>query len=254
MLSLLNVYDVPLLPPANAFTTRYQTMSSIAEEMRRAALDKLKKIIDNNGLSDFKQRCIVRNGGIEEQILNVIEDNAIHLVIMGTKGTTAERGLFMGSITKGIAQHASCPVLAIPEKSNFGEISKIVYATDLQSDETSIVSYIIKLASLYDASLIVMHVDHDKSRREWSIGALKNIVDKSGYPKITYKEMVLNDVSKGINDFVLEQKASMLAMTTHTTSLFDKIFHDSLTQKLLLHTNIPLLAFNKKKYDTIFLG
>jgi len=242
------------MAPANAFTTREQTMSSIGEDVRSATRDKLKKIIDDNGLSEFQHRCFVREGSPEGQILDVIEDNMIHMAVMGTKGATAEKGLFMGSVTKGIIQNAPCPVLAIPEKASFGEISKIVYATDLQSDETSIIGFIIELAKLYDATLVILHVDHDSGNKEWSIEKLKNIVDKTNYSKIAYKEIVMTDISESINNYVKEQNANMLSMTTHTTSLFDKIFHHSLTNELLLHTHIPLLAFNRKKYDTIFLG
>ena len=81
---------------------------------------------------------------------------------MGTKGESADRGLFMGSITKAIIQHSPCPVLAIPEEASFRPVHKIVYATDLRQDETKVINYLVDFAKMYDATLVILHVDHEK--------------------------------------------------------------------------------------------
>lgn len=245
-LSLLNVYNIPLMVPANIFTSLDETMAYITKEIRGLALDKLKKIINDNNLSKIHHRCFVREGEVADKIIEITKKEAIDLIVMGTKGETAERDLFMGSITKAIIQHATCPVLAIPETATFNNISKIVYATDLQQDETNRISYLIEFAKIYDANLVILHIDHDEYVKEWSVDLLKDLITKTNYPKITYKEIILENVVEGINDYVEEYKPDVIAMATSITTLFDRIFHKSLTKKLLFHTAIPLLAFNKK--------
>ncbi len=253
-LSLLNVYDIPLMAPADAFGMSEDTMANVSQDMRATAQDKLKQIIEDNNLTDLRHRCFVREGVVEDEILQVIQKNDIHLVVMGTKGEASEQGLFMGSITKGVMQHAGCPVLAIPESAEYRQISTIVFATDLQHDESHMVNYMVGFARHYDAEIIVLHIDHDNNYKEWSIELLKNIIDKTDYPKITFKELVNKDTGEGINDYIAAQNPDLLSITTYTTTLFDKIFHKSLTKQMLLQSKIPLLIFNRKKYDTVFLG
>ena len=253
-LSLLHVFEVPFMAPSSAFTTREKTMKVVEEEMRKISQSKLESIIKNNNIDEVPKLTLLREGNVQEEILEVIKEGDIDLVIMGTKGETANRGLFMGSVAKEIVQHAPCPVLAIPDEASFDGINKIVYATDLQQDETNTINYMVEFAKLYDASLIILHVDHETEVKEWSIDLLMDMIEKTDYPKIAYKEMVLNDVAEGIDDYVEKNRPDILAMTTHTTTLYDKIFHKSITKQLLMHTHIPLLAFSDRKHDAVFFG
>lgn len=252
-LSLLHVYNIPLMAPTDIFTTSDNIMTySITEDVRKLSSDKLKKIINNNQLSGIKHRCFIREGDVQNKIIKIIKKEAIDVIVMGTKGESTKRDLFMGSITKAIIQHATCPILVIPEKATFNTISKIVYATDLQQDESNMINYLVEFAKMYNANLVILHIDHDENIKKWSIDLLKDIINKSNYPKIDYKEIVLNDVVEGINNYVAEFKPDILSMTTNITTLFDKIFHKSLTKELLLHTHIPLLTFNRKNTMLFF--
>lgn len=252
-LSLLHVYNIPLMAPTDIFTTSDNIMTySITEDVRKLSSDKLKKIINNNQLSRIKHRCFIREGDVQNKIIKIIKKEAIDLIVMGTKGESAKRDLFMGSITKAIIQHATCPILAIPEKATFNTISKIVYATDLQQDESNMINYLVKFAKMYNANLVILHIDHDENIKKWSIDLLKDIINKSNYPKIDYKEIILKDIVEGINNYVAEFKPDILSMTTNSTTLFDKIFHKSLIKELLLHTHIPLLTFNRKNTMLFF--
>jgi nucleotide-binding universal stress UspA family protein len=252
--SLLNVYGKPMLDRDAVLTTDIETESESIEDTRPKSLVKLKQIIADNDLSGYQHRCFLREGKVVKQILKIIKQNPIHLVVMGTNAAGEEKGLFTGSLAQDVLQHAYCPVLAVPKEASFGNISKIVYATDLLANESPIINYVIGFAELYDAMLILLHIDRDEDNKEWSMEALKNIVNKTKYSNIAYKEIVKTDVAEGINGYLEEQKVDVLAMTTRTTSFFNQIFHNSLTTQTLLSTHIPLLVFNRKKYDTVFLG
>jgi len=253
-LSLLHVFEVPFMAASSAFTTREKTMKVVEDEMRGISQSKLEDIIKENNVGVVPNLTLLRQGDTQIEILEVIKEGDIDLVVMGTQGETADRGMFLGSVAKGIVQHAPCPVLVVPEEATFNGINKIVYATDLQHDETDKVNYMVDFAKMYDATLIILHVDHENEVKEWSIEMLKDIIEKTNYPKIAYKEMIVNDVTEGINKYIEENKPDVLAMTTHTTTLYDKIFHKSITKQLLMHTHIPLLGFSDRSHDAIFFG
>ncbi len=192
--------------------------------------------------------------GVQQyEIEQFAEQHDVDLIVMGTKGENAKRSIFMGSITKGLIQNASCPVLAIPGDCEFGEILRIVYATDLRFDETNAVKYFIKIAELYNASLIILYLDVNRDKELQHVKKLQRIVDKANYPRISYQEILVDNVSARIEKFVQDNQIDMLAMMTTTTSIFDKILHRSLTKQMLFHTHIPLFTIRRTKKSIVFL-
>ncbi|MEL6561248.1 MAG: universal stress protein [Bacteroidota bacterium] len=245
-LALLHVYDVPIAAPLQVVIDEYETMESIAKDMQREALSKMDELLENEDDASYEISKSAKSGEAEDVILDVAKENELDLVVMGTKGVTADRGLFMSSMTKSIVQKSYCPVLAIPEQAQYRQIKKIVYATDLKHEEAPIIDYLVQFAKLYDAEVILLHVDNFEDTKQWSLEMLRNLKDQTNYDKIFYREVVVNDVIGGINDFADEYQVDLLAMTTMTSSLFDKLFHRSITKEVLLHTNLPLLVFNRK--------
>jgi nucleotide-binding universal stress UspA family protein len=252
-LILLHAFEVPLMAPENSFSTREMTMNKAGQRIFEIARKKMKQLVVDFELEDVTHEISIRRGRTHYEIQEAIAKFNIDLIAMGTKGETGKLDLFMGSVTKGLLQHVDCPILAIPQDCSMREIRRIAYATDLKNDDTKAVAYLIKIAEFYNATLIILHVDENKDKQQEHIEALKELVGKTDYPNIAYKEIVVHEVSQGIENYVEQNQIDMLAMITNTTSIFEKIMHRSLTKKMLFHTHIPLLTLNRKKEDIILL-
>lgn len=253
-LSLLHVYDIPLAAPSSVFSTRVETMSSLSEEIRSKSLERLKEIIKAGDLEEVPHRCYIRQGSVQDEIQKIAKDQNVQLIVMGTKGKSAKRDILIGSIARKVMQQSTCPVLAIPEDASFHGISNIVHATDLLYNESVVLDFLTQLAKIYSAKLTLLHIDHDPEEVEKSRHALEEAIHAISHPDTGYKQLLVEGVLDGINEYVSGHEVDVLSMTTHNVTLFDKLFHNSITEKMLLHTHIPLLATNQKKYDTIFLG
>lgn len=249
-LYLLHAYEHPMisLEEVFSFDTKIEYIEKIVNGVRLKAHHKLNQIINNYGLSNIEHRALLRKGNIKKEVQKAIKNNDIDLVVMGTRGEAAENGWFMGSITKNIIQHVNCPVFAIPKSAQFNKISKIVYLNNLKYDETNIINRIVEFAKMYNADIVILHlmINNNKSNilEKRKIEQLKKIINNVVYPKISYKEIVSKNIIDGINEYIKKNEQNVIAMTTYTTTLFDKLFHKSLTKQVLLHTQIPLLAFN----------
>ena len=253
-LNLLSIYGQLILATDSPDDPSYtDTVDVMIKELKHTTKSNFDKLTEENDLSKINYTTIIKEGDPATEICETIKENHIHLTVMGTKGKSAEKNLFMGSVTKKVMQQSDCPVLAIPQTAKFTGISTIVYTTDLQYDESAIIKFLTAFAAIYNAKIIVLHVNHDDSPKQWSEELLKDIIKKSNYPAITYKEVGLKNIEQGINRFIENEKPDMLAMTTHTTNLYDKLFHKSLTKQMLFHTQIPLLAFNRNVYDVVFI-
>ncbi len=255
MLYLLHVYDMPLTGSADyAQTPAKGTASDIAEDIRQIALDKMERSLKAYELPLFQYQRLVSEGGTMEEILKAVEREDIDLIVMGTRGAKAKRDVFMGSTAKNVIQLAVCPVVAIPEAADFKPISKIVYATNLENDESHLLRYVLEIARLYRATVAVLHINQEDRSPGNDMTGLKDIARNVNYPEVTFTAINETDIVAGINKYVAEEKADVLAMTSYTTTFFDRIVRKSYTEQMLFQTHIPLLAFVRKKYDTIFLG
>ena len=251
-ITLLNAFEVPVIAPVNVFTTLEDTMHVVRKEMQTAVERKAGQVAV--AIEDLLEEVMIVEDRPVDAIAEKILDKAPDLLVMGTRGTNADRGLFMGSTAAAVIREATCPVLAVPEESSFARIRKIAYATDLKYDESQVIQYLVRFAALFDAELVILHVDKNFSDRAWSLDLLQDLRDKANYDKIFYREIVHEDVFAAINEFVEEYGIDILATTTANTSLFERLMFKSMTKELLTNTAIPMMIFNRKKHDTIFLG
>lgn len=60
-----------------------------------------------------KHDIILGSKSIIESIVSYAEDNKMDLIIMGTKGATGFKRLLVGSVARGVMEHARCPVLLV---------------------------------------------------------------------------------------------------------------------------------------------
>jgi len=238
----------------NVYTTPLGRLYKSNDKLKLNTLSELKQLSKRANISADKVRLEAVEGNVKKEIAIAATELNASLIVIGTRGKTNDRDIFLGSIAKSLVQNAECPVLSIPDEADFKGISKILYATELKYDETEIVNYIIELAKLYDATVVISHVDQSKETKEWSLDMLKDIVDSTSYSKIEYDEIVNSNIEEGINQTIEKHKPDMLAMTTCTGSLIDSIFHFSLTNRMLMHTNTPLLSFKRTINSTIFLS
>jgi len=49
-----------------------------------------------------------------EAILSVAETQKVGLILMGTRGLSSLEGMLLGSVSRKVTHHASCPVMLVP--------------------------------------------------------------------------------------------------------------------------------------------
>src|SRR5690606_12859698 len=114
-------------------------------------------------------------------------------------GETDNRNILMGSVTAEVIKKALCPVLAIPQSARYKGIKKILYTTDLSYDETAEFLSVIKLARLWNAKVVVLHVSEDSVADEEIMKRLQVFLDKMDYPNVVTAKIMTRDVSAGID-------------------------------------------------------
>ena len=209
-----------------------------AEQMIREVKEQIK------GKLEITYRYIM-GYPVEDMIETFAIDNGIDLIIMGTKGASGLKKVVLGSNATAVINNSSRPVIAVPGETEFKQIKKIVYATDMDNLNEEIKT-IAQFASLFNAAVKVFHVIHEDSGKKISRRKITDdLIKLAKYPKISFHISRNDSIADEVDKFVIDQKTDLLAMFTHHLDFYEKLFGRSITRHLAFHARVPLLTFNK---------
>ena len=158
----------------------YVSMGTIYEDAHNEAKDKLDRISAH--FETIPHRNYVRHGVVWKNLAEIIEQNKIDLIVVGTHGRTGLGKLLLGSVAEDILRHAPCPVLTVgpkvsgraklPAFRNQGsdlapvdlDLRQILIATNFARSAPRMAQEAAWLAEEFRARLTLMHVMEDYTR------------------------------------------------------------------------------------------
>jgi nucleotide-binding universal stress UspA family protein len=138
-------------------------------------------------------------------------------------------------------------VLVIPAAAAFVAPQRIVLAADLRETSCTALEPLVAFAGLFRAEVLVVNVATQAGQlpEEKSVVALQ-LEDYLGDVPSSVHVVVHDDVAEGIENFVLEKRAQLLALVARKHGFFASLFHDSITRKMTLHAQVPLLTLTEE--------
>ena len=199
--------------------------------------------------SDINIREEMRIGNAYHNIKDIIIDQDVDLVVMGTKGTNTLTEVLMGSNAEKVVRHAACPVLTLRQGADDTNFENIVFATGLQDQDDTCTQVVRDFQSIFDAKIHVVRINTPNNFESdyQSVPALKEYAEKCGFAN--YDIHVFNDVSEedGIIHFADSIKADMIAMATHGRTGFAHLLTGSIAEDVVNHAKRPVLTYVMKK-------
>lgn len=199
-----------------------------------------------NANHDFK--TLLREEELKVSVKKAVKENAIDMVVMGTRGTTDAVEYVMGSNTiKVLRKITECPVLILPEGYTFVEPHQITFPTDYNRsyDEKEIQS-LKDLADLYHSKIRIVHINVDKNLsevQENNMSVLKSYLADYEHsfhwlPNNTKK-------SNAIATFIDALEIDLLAMINYKQGILEKILSEPVIKNLAFHPTVPILVIPK---------
>lgn len=193
-----------------------------------------------------KVECEVIAGyPVEKVVCNHANSYGADLIVMGTKGASGLKKIFLGSNAAAVIDRSILPVIAVPEFAKFNGVRDIVYATDITNLKSEL-DKVISFARTFNARVHILHVT--SPREESAIDAktfIDDLIKATNYSHISFAVSHADDPEEGIDAYITKNKIDLLAMFTHELSFFEKIFGQSITRSTVFHSHVPLLTFKK---------
>ena len=155
-----SVFACHVITPTSLVTAAPQAAPMLYEAEYNAASKELENIVGSPQLTGLKTKALLASGILGDALLDEIKNNNVDLVVAGTHGRTGLRRFLLGSAVEEICRAATCPVLTVgPDcPSATIKIKRILLPTDLSDESMRALPFVVKLATAYGASVIVLHV------------------------------------------------------------------------------------------------
>lgn len=227
--------------------------------------NKLSRVMQENAVKDLKHlqeriektyananhnfKVLTSSHGIEQAVSIAVGNHDIDLVVMGTKGATGAKEMFLGSNTIEIIGGTSkCPVLAIPDTTEYKELKNIGFSSDLNRLYSDVELEPIKeLASIHGSILNIFHIKTEKdlsNLQQENLDALQMFIEnvESKYHEFPHYTNKTNEII----DFINEKNIDVLAMIKYKHSFFENLFREPVIKNLGHQLAIPLLVIPAK--------
>ncbi len=242
-LVLLNVLFLDAPPRAS------MSLKSVEDVLKgNAEIDSVQLINElkeqHKGNLNITHKIILGNP-VEDIVENYAVHNGIDLIIMGTKGATGLEKYIIGSNAAGVISNSSIPVITVPEHARFNGLKHIVYATDMW-DLNIEAKALVPLAQLFNSTIHIVHIIEPNSKKNIEIKTITtDLISELNYTKIKFKVVINDDIINGIDEYIADIKADLLAMFTRELTFFEKLFGKSVTRQMAFHSWIPMISFKK---------
>jgi len=250
----LIVVHIINLPATIVESDTAYSMDTKLEEDYKKELNGIAKNLRQKNNFQVEVKTICQYGYFLATLSDLVKTNCVDLVVMGTKGASNFIDKLMGTNTYDFIKIAPCPVLAIPTNAKFTGIKHIAYGSDFETEETVFLHQLFAFAEPLHSEVSIINILSEKQLNLYSDNQVVSDIAKH-FPKKNYNILQIQepDVIVGLLEFSKENKADIMAISIHDRSIFENIFHNSISKKLLNQAELPLLTLPEKPYQKPWL-
>lgn len=247
---ILNAYQVGTsgLSTKMGMANDTRLFNLLKEESERELKRTLERIqgVSSNPEHSFRSLSVVDN--LVNAIGRTVYNQGVDYIIMGTKGASGLKEVFMGSNAYKIIREIDfCPIIAVPDDyhSN-GTIRTILLATGYEHlFESYELKPLLHIAELFDAKIRIAHVADGElaEEQEQSKKAIKNKLKsiRFDFVELEKDSTINNTIQKTIGE---DNSIDMVAMINHDKGFFERLTREPVIKKIAFNSQVPFLVIH----------
>lgn len=242
--NLTAIYSTPL--SEYVVVSKFEGDDQQYDDTAVSKLEKLKmELLADAAYASLNIQIRVEEGYLHSCVRNVAQDDAVDLVVMGTKGSSGMNEFLVGSNTEKVIRTSPCPVLAVPEGAEGFAPKTVLMPSTLKDDQLGVFKYVAAWEKLFKFHVKVLYLNNVRNLpTDGSAEAQKNrLAEASGLKKtdviLTHETFFEDNAILATAD---QFNADMIVMGTHQRHGLSHILFGSITEDTVNHSHIPVLA------------
>jgi nucleotide-binding universal stress UspA family protein len=211
-------------------------------EKAKKQLDKLQA---DSRFANVKTKGILRLGNPFHGMREIITEQKVDLVVMGTTGKTKLEEVLVGSNTERVIRYSRSPVLTIHKKPANTNFKNIVYATAMSKEEEVFSKIVRRAQELYKSTIHLVRINTPGDfQADYTVKTYMEKFAKKLQLK-NYTINVFNDYTPedGIIHFADSVDGDLIAMATHGRRGFAHVLTGSVAEGVAGQATRPVLTF-----------
>jgi nucleotide-binding universal stress UspA family protein len=160
-LLLLHTFELPVIDSqllSLNYAMIYNTIELANFEHFKDKMPKLHAIADERNLAHISMSHILMDGNLLHAIKEVVKQENIDFVVMGTNGVEGWLDSFLGTNTSAVISDVSVPVLSVPIESKFCKFENIAFTTRFRKKDIEALSKVVAIAKKIGAKVKCLYV------------------------------------------------------------------------------------------------
>lgn len=186
-------------------------------------------------------------GNLNDIILNLIDENPVKFIVMGTKGASGLVNVAIGSNTYELIRHSPIGVLAVPENYGDFKFEKIGVLTNFKDHDIEILSEFVARTGL-SLKISLLHVNEaaKKPSSEDVLFWKEKVMKELGSDEVTYHDYemvnrldVREPITYSVERLVEDENIDVLLVSYTRKSFFRSLFSRSLPKIIANKLTVP---------------
>ena len=212
----------------------------------RAMEKKFEEYVDKPYLKNVEVNYSVRQGSIQQEIEDVIDEVSADLIVMGSHGIDGFQEYFIGSTTQKVVRNSKVPVMVIKKKMEGFSIDKAVFVCDFTEENKKSYKAAKSFFNMLDIEMRLLYVNtpgafNNSTEMNKKFETFFEKIDDEGSLKVN----VINDynVEDGIAAYCKLEGADFIGIPTHGRKGLSHFFSGSLGENVVNHSKYPVITF-----------
>lgn len=243
---LVHVVEMPVGHLSFAGEVNTSSMESFyTGEFIKATHNKLNEW--SKRVADAGQEVIIhmKYGNAFTNISKLIAEEKANWIIMGSKGASGLREVFIGSNAERMIRHAECPVIVIKGETHIKDMKSMAFASDLSQEQDLVAHHAKEIQELLDLN---MHLVKVKTPYNWQEEAqtkkqLEHFAERNYLKDFTLNTIEADFADSGAVKFAEEVGAGLIVLGTHGKKGIAHIIGGSIAEDIVNESKVPILVY-----------
>lgn len=213
----------------------------------KMAKKRFEKFLEKEYLKGIVIKDHVEPGSTALTIKDIVSNNNIDMIIMGSSGVSGLEEIVIGSNTEKVVRYSDVPVLVVKNEIKNISITNAVFASNFELENLEPYKKAKKFADSFGAKMQMLYVNLPGNQFSSTLEIqeqMRVFLNKVQMPLTKENIEIFNDytIQQGVINGAERLKADLIIIPTHGRKGLSHFFNGSIGEDVVNHSDLPVLT------------